>query len=104
MTDLKPCPFCGGEAEFYEDKGGFSVYCDFCGVGVDYYSKGLDDAKQQAADAWNRRSPEIVHCRDCVHFRRQTSTDRARCNGVFVFIEPDEDGFCSWGKKVEDAD
>ena len=25
MEELRPCPFCGGEAELYEDKGGYSV-------------------------------------------------------------------------------
>ena len=57
-SDLKPCPFCGGEASIvgkrYEAK--FCVGCDddsclgFSGLGWLY------DSKQEAAEAWNRRS------------------------------------------------
>lgn len=41
----------------------------------------------------------IVRCRDCVHFRPPSKTDRARCDGVFAFVEPNQDGFCAWGKR-----
>lgn len=56
--ELKPCPFCGGEASIvgkrYEAK--FCVGCDddsclgFSGLGWLY------DSEQEAAEAWNRRS------------------------------------------------
>lgn len=39
----------------------------------------------------------VVRCRDCVHFRPPSKTDRARCDGVFAFVEPTPDGFCAWG-------
>lgn len=48
---LKPCPFCGGKAEFsYYGALGVSVYCTGCHATV-------DDAnyKEGAADHWNRR-------------------------------------------------
>ena len=58
MEELKPCPFCGGEAQIvskpYEPK--FCVGCDddtclgFSGLGWLY------DSGQEAAAAWNRRA------------------------------------------------
>lgn len=49
---LKPCPFCGGEAKFFEDKGYqiFSVTCTECDAGTNGY--GIE---QDAIEAWNRR-------------------------------------------------
>lgn len=43
------------------------------------------------------RREKVVRCRDCVHFRPPSKTGRARCDGVFAFVEPDTDGFCAWG-------
>ena len=56
MDELKPCPFCGGEAELYEDVGGYSVDCGVCGAGIGYFGNGLPDAKVAAMAAWNRRA------------------------------------------------
>lgn len=53
MNDkLKPCPFCGGEAKFFEDKYYqiYSVTCTECDAGTNAY--GIE---QDAIDAWNRR-------------------------------------------------
>lgn len=50
--ELKPCPFCGGEAEFFEDEFfcRYSVVCTGCGAGTDTYG-----VERDAMDAWNRR-------------------------------------------------
>lgn len=53
MSDkLKPCPFCGGEAKFFEDKDYqiYSVTCTECDAGTNAY--GIE---QDAIDAWNSR-------------------------------------------------
>lgn len=57
---LKPCPFCGGEAEimsFTDDNGEyFAVVCknDNCRCGEDYlWTETVN--RQTAIDAWNRR-------------------------------------------------
>ena len=54
-TNLKPCPFCGGEAELrIVGIGGYDtareIRCPRCGCGTDYY-----DDSQEATEAWNRR-------------------------------------------------
>ena len=66
MTDeikLKPCPFCGGEAEIISDvygimcKGFALVTCKDCGAKSDKSEESIDYcAKQVVADKWNRRA------------------------------------------------
>ena len=61
MYDLKPCPFCGAEAEYIEDKA-FSctdglaigktmsfVWCTSCSALV------RKKNKEEAVEQWNRR-------------------------------------------------
>ena len=59
MEDLKPCPFCGGEAnviDHYNDDGSVSVGCDndtclgFSGLGWLYKTEA------EAIAAWNTRA------------------------------------------------
>ena len=52
---LKPCPFCGGEAELYEDGifSGAFVYCKKCGTLKGYYLE-----TEKAIEAWNRRGSD----------------------------------------------
>lgn len=65
--ELKPCPFCGGEAYFrtpQKEKGnamcGVSVECKKCGAMpyVIFVYEFLSDTekKEAAAKAWNRRA------------------------------------------------
>ncbi len=53
-SELKPCPFCGGEAEYVGSEGkGYWVQCKAC------YARGpWGDYGYQALAAWNRRAPE----------------------------------------------
>lgn len=64
MTDLKPCPFCGGEAKLsgqYEIEGisAWAVYCGrspsdfFCGAQVTSIA-----SEEKAIEAWNRRASD----------------------------------------------
>ncbi len=50
MTELKTCPFCGGEAEMNGIKTLFHIRCKHCGAAT-----GLFIDKEVAAEAWNRR-------------------------------------------------
>lgn len=64
MEELKPCPFCGGEAEFYSSIAPAShrpccfVYCKECKSKTDDFV--ADDCtfsyKYKAKEAWNRRA------------------------------------------------
>lgn len=75
--ELKPCPFCGGEAEFITDTSGlrsefrrisFSIQCKGCKI---EYPKRYEiefrldshgeivmntDERQKALEAWNKRN------------------------------------------------
>ena len=64
MSELKPCPFCGGEAyaRFVKDKGAFgytSVECKKCGavpyVHMAYNNLSKEEAVMGVVEAWNRR-------------------------------------------------
>jgi Lar family restriction alleviation protein len=55
---LKPCPFCGGEADLYYDKQDpdfpFTVRCGDC----DVERCMIYEDKEEAIAAWNRRTPD----------------------------------------------
>lgn len=66
MTELKPCPFCGGEAKAvsYSSVGqdGWIKYagcvtCFRCYVSVAFSGLSTDPsaAREKASEAWNRR-------------------------------------------------
>ena len=56
MSDLKPCPFCGGEAKMYRYYPPFgrrsrvTVRCTICRC-----NSGEWGRKDKAIEAWNRR-------------------------------------------------
>lgn len=48
--DLKPCPFCGGEATLkYLETRGYYIKCEKCGV-----MQTNGNQKAEAYEAWNR--------------------------------------------------
>ena len=58
MTELKPCPFCGGEATVQEWEGGYYIEClnpdcDVSPATADF------DAEKEAIVAWNRRADDV---------------------------------------------
>ena len=54
MSNLKPCPFCGGNADYHEtDKSKWLVECQSCIISTSVPTHG----KEMAAEYWNRRTP-----------------------------------------------
>ena len=82
--ELKPCPFCGGEARF-ETYGGTAcaVVCQTCGCGTP--TMRLDDG-MIAADLWNHRAE-----RTC---RVEEDTKRASQTQLVVTKSCSECGHC----------
>ena len=86
--ELKPCPFCNGEArimleeEDRPDDSFHNVYCTGCGA--QFWVKSKSEAEQK----WNRRAQhmptvdavEVVRCRDCVHFGECLVTENDYCS------------------------
>lgn len=53
MNELKPCPFCSGEAEVLESghSATFYCWCDSCETRGNYYN-----TEAEAIEAWNSRA------------------------------------------------
>lgn len=70
MAELKPCPFCGGEAGIgygrTEDGGdivSITVLCAECHIGIFRYNEKPNEydgfkSEKQAIKAWNRRAED----------------------------------------------
>lgn len=62
MTELKPCPFCGGEIEerggtinFVERNITLDLKCKNCGTIFKFKSKFENNPHEEVAEKWNRR-------------------------------------------------
>ena len=67
MDKLKPCPFCGGEADLWENYGRYGYFafckCSICSASSKTFPLGRDlpddwedtTAARRALDSWNRR-------------------------------------------------
>lgn len=67
MPDLKPCPFCGGEALLMlKDNFCWHVTCNSCSASTEKYIprdvfpweayNAIQDTVNKAVEAWNRRA------------------------------------------------
>ena len=69
-TELLPCPFCGGAAEWQHndgaismdsDAGGHWVNCGTCGASTNMRFNLIGDCRPLLAEQWNRRTPLASH-------------------------------------------
>ena len=101
MTELKPCPFCGGKAEvLYTSKYECFVYCRRgCAEQTRLYK-----TKGSAIKAWNRRLPgqrEIIRCKDCKH--RDPEDKKCDCGHDILWQLPRrDDWFCADAERRTD--
>ena len=108
MSELKPCPFCGGEATISD--GGYSgekflARCRelSCPAASGFIRKTHDEA----IAAWNRRAildgcenEMIVRCESCKHY------NRIGCSKGFGWCESmdrgvSDDFYCANGAKMD---
>lgn len=89
MEELKPCPFCGGEArEIHPPAKGhwmgfWRIRCTVCGAMVNGSHRGMN------IEAWNRRADEC---------------DREALLSVCAEIEDaDVDGCIDWADRIRKA-
>ena len=64
MNELKPCPFCGGEARFIRglDGDAVGIYCHKCKAMTKFQivmkpKETYGENADRWAEAWNRRTP-----------------------------------------------
>lgn len=57
MTELRSCPFCGGEAVLHKERvEGYSiVLCKNCHAKIERFKAGSCESWERAVSAWNRR-------------------------------------------------
>ena len=60
MTELRKCPFCGGEASVYEHKDwdSFFVMCECCGCTIGTALDNIACSEEEIVELWNRRVGE----------------------------------------------
>lgn len=108
--ELKPCPFCGGEAEIISMSEKFTVSCGTggCMANISYCSD-----KQSAVKSWNKRASDWIPCIErmpkvmmdvllqfeknmCVGFYSQGYWNVNSGNGFYTAVLPSEDQPIAW--------
>lgn len=98
--ELKPCPFCGSQANLRVTTSGVHVRCRKCSIGTLFRvdRDGEPDALRKVVEDWNRRDPvEVVKCKDCKHW---TSENGLLCEMWNRYVS-DEEFFCGFGERRE---
>lgn len=67
MDELKPCPFCGGEAYYSYNDGSWYVACFDCGskafesMAFGYPPSNMKERRNEAIKRWNKRYFTVNH-------------------------------------------
>ena len=122
MSELKPCPFCGGEARWFWNGTVSVVRCMTCCASIDNNLSPTEDKEIRKAEAiaawntrvdyhgyeqaaieawesikaWNSRAERTCECIACAYFENK-STCGAYCNYFDRELGDDYDGGCTWG-------
>ena len=107
MLDLKPCPFCGGEAVMQEHvfvgyRSTYGIVClDCCCETRQFYDSATDAIK-----AWNRRSSDavsVIRCSECQYYeKRCPSEDIGWCNRPGAGCGQTEDFWCAGAERKDE--
>ena len=84
MTELKPCPFCGGEAVLSLGGEHFTIpECANCGAKLP--AQYGQDRKTKAIEAWNTRAER------CGYWMRHDESDTWECPSCHACFDLDGD-------------
>lgn len=84
-SELLPCPFCGGEADYFDDGCIGYAYCMHCLVRTDdFYSWRKKDWKEVAAQEWNTRVVPKENDLYVHHPVTGERMDKAQCKRVIT--------------------
>lgn len=101
MTELKKCPFCGGEAELYMKEDVCFLCCSEC----DCQARQCE-TEEEAIEAWNTRKPidkVVEQLEDIQNFEMQTGKGycpdrKTECR----YMNSDLGcGYCAFDKAIE---
>lgn len=101
MAELKPCPFCGGEAAFLGTT--CTIKCKQCGGA--FIATNPVVARMEIAAAWNRRVA-IMWLIDANRLY-DTAEEKYEENDPYCadrrgLSDPEPDGYCSYGERREE--
>lgn len=110
MSNLKPCPFCGGEAVRADCVGcGYlQIRCSKCLAIVTVTLADRDSLAAIKKDEerlianWNRRTEEVIRCKDCRAWDREKENGRGGCFCWNTDTFTGSQDFCSSGVRRDD--
>ena len=94
MTELKPCPFCGGDSEYLR-------FLDLCAEHANKIWR--ENEVKILTDVYKSMDfIQVVRCRDCKHWQpwRKGAEPECWANGEPFSTPPD--GYCAWGERRKD--
>lgn len=96
MSELLPCPFCGGKAVLCtNDEGdkygdGYFVWCCECAA-----ESGCSSTDKEAIEAWNRVSDAVERMKPkrvvCRHFNKYYGNEIGDCPNCLCTIEDESE-------------